>query len=66
VPAKDVRRRLARATSNLFHLYRTLLDSLYFFDNSGATPRLVFRDLNGTCAVHDKPLYRELVKEVGP
>lgn len=43
VPEPDVRRRFSRTLGNLFRLYRPLLDTLHFFDNSSDTPRLIFK-----------------------
>jgi predicted ABC-type ATPase len=60
VLAKDVRRRFGRTLINLFTLYRPLLDTLQFFDNSSETPRLVFEDEAGRTTINDAALYEEL------
>ncbi len=62
VPERDVRRRFERTLHNLFNLYRPLLDTLHFFNNSAATPRLVFKDEAGATSISDATLYGELVR----
>ena len=64
VPEQDVRRRFGRSLSNLFNLYRSLFDTLHFFDNSTAEPRLVFRDDHGKAMVYDTILYDSIMREV--
>lgn len=66
VPAPDVRRRFGRTLSNLFTLYRPLLDTLHFFDNSSDTPRLIFEDQSGQTAVADAALYAKLRRHFAP
>jgi predicted ABC-type ATPase len=66
VPEPDVRRRFGRTLVNLFRLYRPLLDTLHFFDNSSDTPRLIFRDEAGETAVTDAPLYNQLRGQYEP
>lgn len=66
VPERDVRRRFARALRNLFTLYRPLLDTLHFFDNSSDTPRLIFKDEAGQTTINDAALYQRLRKEFAP
>ena len=63
VPIQDVLRRFDRTLSNLFMLYRPLLDSLLFFDNSDKPPRLVFEDIGGVISIMDATLYNRLTKE---
>ncbi len=60
VPERDVRRRFSRTIANLFTLYRPLLDTLRFFDNSSDEPRLIFRDLAGKTEAFDLGLYRKI------
>jgi predicted ABC-type ATPase len=57
VPSQDVRRRFGRTLTNLFALYRPLLDTLHFFDNSQRTPRLVFKEEAGKTTVFDADLF---------
>ncbi len=52
--------------ANLFTLYRPLLDTLHFFDNSSHTPRLVFKDERGQTTTHDAALYNRLRQEFVP
>lgn len=58
VPEKDVRRRFPRTLANLFDQYRPVVDSLHFFDNSGQTPVLVFKDANRRTTILDERRYR--------
>ncbi len=60
VPERDVRRRFGRTLGNLFTLYRPLLDTLHFFDNSSDPPRLIFKDESGQTTISDGALYAEL------
>lgn len=66
VPERDVRRRFGRTLGNLFRLYRPLLDTLHFFDNSSDTPRLVFKDEAGQITIGDAALYERLQREFAP
>lgn len=66
VPERDVRRRFGRTLGNLFTLYRPLLDSLHFFDNSSDTPRLVFKDVAGRITINAAALYQQLQQEFAP
>lgn len=63
VPESAVRRRYDRTLKNLFSLYRPLLDTLHFFDNSSDVPRLVFRDEPGETKIHDAELYERLLQQ---
>jgi predicted ABC-type ATPase len=60
VPERDVRRRFTRTIGNLFKLYRPLLDTLHFFDNSSDMPRLIFNDEAGQTTINDAALYEQL------
>jgi predicted ABC-type ATPase len=66
VPEPDVRRRFGRTLGYLFRLYRPLLDTLHFFDNSSDTPRLIFKDAAGQTTVNDAALYETLRAEFEP
>jgi predicted ABC-type ATPase len=57
---RDVRRRFARTLGNLFRLYRPLLDTLHFFDNSSDSPHLIFKDEAGQATISDTALYEQL------
>jgi predicted ABC-type ATPase len=63
VPERDVRRRFGRTLGNLFTLYRPLLDTLHFFDNSSDTPRLAFKDEAGQTSVASPTLYAALRRQ---
>ena len=54
------------ALSNLFTLYRPLLDTLHFFDNSSDTPRLIFKDEAGQTTINDAALYERLRQKFAP
>ena len=62
----DVRRRFTRTLGNLFRLYRPLLDTLHFFDNSSKTPRLIFKEESGRIAISDAALYERLRGTLAP
>ncbi len=66
VPERDVRRRFGRTLGNLFKLYRPMLDTLHFFDNSSNTPRLIFKDESGHTTIGDAALYERLRREFAP
>ncbi|MCF8144156.1 MAG: zeta toxin family protein [Deltaproteobacteria bacterium] len=61
VPEIDVRRRYKRSLDNLFHMYRQLTSSLYFFDNSGEAPIMIFKEEEGDIEVFDESRYREML-----
>jgi predicted ABC-type ATPase len=64
IPEADVKRRYSRTLRNLLLLYRTDLDSLHLFDNSGETPELIFRDEDGHTTVSNQAVYGELMRQV--
>jgi predicted ABC-type ATPase len=66
VPERDVRRRFGRSLTNLFSLYRPLLDTLHFFDNSSDTPRLIFKDESGQTTAGDAALFEQLRRKFAP
>jgi len=66
VPAHDVRRRYARTLRNLFQLYRPLLDTLHFFDNSRPELHLIFKDEIGATTVFDDTAYAALLSPHRP
>jgi predicted ABC-type ATPase len=66
VPERDVRRRFRRTLSNLFTMYRPVLDTLHFFDNSSDTPRLIFKDEAGQTTISDAALYEQLRRQFAP
>jgi predicted ABC-type ATPase len=63
VPETDVRRRFQRSLTNLFLMYRQLINSLYFFDNSGEVPIMIFQEEEGHREVFDERLYQEILQE---
>ena len=56
----DVRRRFSRSISNLFKLYRPLLDSWYLFDNSTDIPCLIAKEKGGHLTVIDTGLFTKI------
>jgi predicted ABC-type ATPase len=66
VPARDVRRRFTRTRTNLLTIYRPLLDTLHFFDNSRAELHLIFKDEARRTTVFDAQAYEELLSKVRP
>jgi hypothetical protein len=50
----------------LFQLYRPLVSTLHFFDNSSDTPRLVFKEEMDKISVNDAARYEELRRQFAP
>jgi predicted ABC-type ATPase len=63
VPEAEVRRRFGRSLANLFRIYRPLVNSLNFFDNSGEEPVLIFREEEGKTKIHNSDLYQQILDE---
>jgi predicted ABC-type ATPase len=63
VPEADVRRRFKRSLANLFRIYRPLVTSLNFFDNSGDEPVLIFREEEGKTKIDNSDLYQQIFRE---
>ena len=64
VPERDVRRRYARSLENIFTLYAAEMDTIHFFDNSGANPFLIYCVENGRETILDRSLYEQIRKQV--
>jgi len=64
VPARDVRRRFPRTLTNLFTLYRPLLDTLHVFDNSLPQLHLIFKGEDGKTTVFDPTAYAGLLSTI--
>ena len=47
-------------------LYRPMLDTLHFFDNSSDTPRLIFKEESGQTTIGEAALYEQLRREFAP
>jgi predicted ABC-type ATPase len=60
VPAAVVRRRYAKGLHNLTSDYRAIWKSVSFYDNSGASPVLVYAKTGGILRVLNEALYREV------
>ena len=65
VPAQDVKRRFYRGLSNLFKLYRPLLDSWMLFNNSSTVPAFIAEEKDGKLTITDKSLFNEILKNKG-
>ena len=65
VPEPDVRRRFDKTMHNLLVLYRPLLDTLHFFDNSGEKPVLIFREIRSTITVFDETIHQRVLRNYG-
>lgn len=64
VPPEDVKRRFIRGIYNFFKLYRPLLNSWMFFNNSGTKPVLIAKGKNGHLETIDKNLFEAIQKGV--
>ena len=62
VPERDVRRRFRRTLTNLVTEYRALADAIFFFDNSGPEPFLIFKEQDGRISIRDKERYTLVMK----
>lgn len=62
VPERDVRRRFRRTLNNLVTEYRALADAVFFFDNSGPEPFLIFKEQDGRISIRDKERYTLVMK----
>lgn len=60
VHAADVRRRFTRSMHNFFNVYRRLTDTWMLFDNSGASPILAARGLDGVSVVENAAVYARI------
>jgi predicted ABC-type ATPase len=67
IPEETVRRRFTRGLSNLFGLYKPLLDSLLLLDNSGPSPEFVAMFLDdGDPIVFDREKFARIQAEAQP
>ena len=65
VPFEDVKRRLYRSLKNFFNLYLESADEWNIFDNSGARPVLIAKQIDKELEIVDKSLYQHLLKVGG-
>jgi predicted ABC-type ATPase len=65
VPEDVVRRRFDKGLSNLFQLYRPLLDSWVIFDNSSDTPNMIAFEKLGQLQIVNSDLFAKLSKDLG-
>ena len=63
IPDKAIYRRYPRTIRNLFDLYSPLCDQLFFYDNSGSAPELIFEQDNSGRRVVNSMLYKEILEE---
>jgi predicted ABC-type ATPase len=62
VPLTDLRRRFPRTAANLLSVYADLCDDVLCLDNSGGTPRPVFRQSRGRTEILDVARYQQLLE----
>ena len=60
VPTDDVQRRFGRSIYNFFGLYKPLADSWMLFNNAGAEPVLIAKEMNGYATIIDDNLFRSI------
>lgn len=65
VPAADVKRRFYRGISNLFQLYRPLLDGWMLFDNSDVQPRLMAQETGRQLRVLGAQKFEAIIQRIG-
>ncbi|MEW6187302.1 MAG: zeta toxin family protein [Thermodesulfobacteriota bacterium] len=63
VPKETILRRFNRGFYNLFHLYRSLLDSWMLFDNSGERPLVIAKESDEIITVFEETLFAEVSKK---
>ena len=61
---RDVRRRFARGLTNLFHLYRPLLDSWTLFDNSDRVAEKIAVEENHHLQIFSDVLFERIQKMI--
>lgn len=59
----DIERRFPRSLYNLLHVYSPVLSRVRCFDNSGASPALIFEQQGEDRRIIDDMLYGQLLKE---
>ena len=64
VPVQTILRRFNRGINNLFHLYRSLLDSWMLFDNSGDLPMVIAKETDGVKTILDETLFAEITRKL--
>lgn len=65
IATEVVRRRFSRSIGNFFTQYQELADSWIFFDNSGATPKIIAAEKDGVLRIIQEELYRDLLSKYG-
>ncbi len=63
IPRSVIKRRFQSGLSNLFHLYRPLLDRWTLFDASN-DPKLVASEEKGSLEIVDKMMYNHIIKDI--
>lgn len=61
----DIERRFPRSLYNLLHVYSPVVSRVRCFDNSGASPVLIFEQQGEERRIIDDRLYGQLLKEAG-
>ncbi|MBI4619301.1 MAG: zeta toxin family protein [Desulfobacterales bacterium] len=64
VPEKVVRRRFYRGLSNLFQIYRPLMDFWEFFDNSTDFPKMIAFEISGKLQIIDSNVFSMIVDDM--
>lgn len=65
IPGPVVERRFERGIQNLFHLYRSLVDSWVLLDNSGSFPHVIAAEDAGGLNILDPELFDKIKKQAG-
>jgi len=64
IPEVDIRRRFKRGLQNLFRLYRPLVDTWTFFDNSSRTPRMIASGTATEITVEEPEIFRYIEEDL--
>ena len=65
IPENVVHRRFNKGISNLFNIYRPLMDYWAVFDNSGDLPSMIVSEESGKLKIVDDELFELMVKNTG-
>ena len=65
IPGPVVERRFERGIQNLFHLYRSLVDSWVLLDNSGSFPHVIAAEDGEGLNILDRELFDKIQKQAG-
>jgi len=65
IPKNVIHRRFNKGISNLFNIYRPLMDYWAVFDNSGDLPSMIVSEESGKLKIVDDELFDLMVKNTG-